>query len=275
MYSAFDMIGRKGNRSGPQGGVPVPVSTNGLCPRCGTQLYSSGDHYGKYLECLQCGYQQDIVVAKPTVPKSMQGGYLSGGRPPNPEYMSEGPAKLEIFNVWHGWAKRPERCIEDGCPHKSYAPYMRCLAHTTSLGKRFWKRERKMTRRSEVTIFWRHYHGDKGGGKVRAYIERIKITGASISYYGILSSPHQSGKPSGRLSQWLKVAFSNEVRLPAMGIVKPLKEACARSVARQDISASGGYARANSLSPERRSEIGRMGAEATNRLRAERRSKYD
>ncbi len=35
------------------------------CPRCGGDIKHSGDIYGNYAECLQCGFMKDIVKQMP------------------------------------------------------------------------------------------------------------------------------------------------------------------------------------------------------------------
>jgi DNA-directed RNA polymerase subunit M/transcription elongation factor TFIIS len=30
------------------------------CPKCRGNMYTSGDYYGKYEQCLQCGYTHDL-----------------------------------------------------------------------------------------------------------------------------------------------------------------------------------------------------------------------
>ena len=30
------------------------------CPRCRGDMYLTGDYYGEYRECLQCGYSVDV-----------------------------------------------------------------------------------------------------------------------------------------------------------------------------------------------------------------------
>ena len=32
-----------------------------VCPKCQGDLYLSGDQYGKYFSCMQCGYLKDII----------------------------------------------------------------------------------------------------------------------------------------------------------------------------------------------------------------------
>jgi hypothetical protein len=34
--------------------------THKQCPRCGGNIYSSSDYYGRYEQCLQCGYNCDL-----------------------------------------------------------------------------------------------------------------------------------------------------------------------------------------------------------------------
>jgi transcription elongation factor Elf1 len=34
------------------------------CPKCRGDFYLSGDQYGKYFTCMQCGYHQDVVETK-------------------------------------------------------------------------------------------------------------------------------------------------------------------------------------------------------------------
>ncbi len=38
-----------------------------VCPRCNGDLYLNQDNFGKYVNCLQCGYMKDVempVLAK-------------------------------------------------------------------------------------------------------------------------------------------------------------------------------------------------------------------
>jgi DNA-directed RNA polymerase subunit M/transcription elongation factor TFIIS len=30
------------------------------CPKCGGNIYLSADYYGRYEQCLQCGYSRDL-----------------------------------------------------------------------------------------------------------------------------------------------------------------------------------------------------------------------
>jgi len=34
------------------------------CPKCGARIYVSEDRYGRYEECIQCGYEYDLGVDK-------------------------------------------------------------------------------------------------------------------------------------------------------------------------------------------------------------------
>lgn len=34
--------------------------THKQCPKCGGNIYLSADYYGRYEQCLQCGYTFDI-----------------------------------------------------------------------------------------------------------------------------------------------------------------------------------------------------------------------
>ncbi len=43
------------------------------CPRCRGDLHTSGDIYGEYKECLQCGYMADVAVRRST-PKQVAAG---------------------------------------------------------------------------------------------------------------------------------------------------------------------------------------------------------
>jgi len=36
--------------------------THKQCPRCGGNIYSSSDYYGRFEQCLQCGYNCDLDV---------------------------------------------------------------------------------------------------------------------------------------------------------------------------------------------------------------------
>lgn len=31
------------------------------CPRCQGDMVLSGDQYGRYMECLQCGYEREVT----------------------------------------------------------------------------------------------------------------------------------------------------------------------------------------------------------------------
>jgi acetyl-CoA carboxylase beta subunit len=37
--------------------------TRKKCPKCGGNIYSGNDYYGKYEQCLQCGYTCDLDLA--------------------------------------------------------------------------------------------------------------------------------------------------------------------------------------------------------------------
>jgi hypothetical protein len=39
---------------------PVKVIAFKICPKCGGNLGIESDCYGKYLSCIQCGYEKDI-----------------------------------------------------------------------------------------------------------------------------------------------------------------------------------------------------------------------
>lgn len=34
--------------------------THKQCPKCGGNIYLSTDYYGRYEQCLQCGYSMDL-----------------------------------------------------------------------------------------------------------------------------------------------------------------------------------------------------------------------
>ncbi len=34
--------------------------THKQCPKCGGNIYLSADYYGRYEQCLQCGYTYDL-----------------------------------------------------------------------------------------------------------------------------------------------------------------------------------------------------------------------
>jgi ribosomal protein S27AE len=36
--------------------------THKQCPKCGGNIYLSADYYGRYEQCLQCGYTCDLDV---------------------------------------------------------------------------------------------------------------------------------------------------------------------------------------------------------------------
>ena len=36
--------------------------THKHCPKCGGNIYLSADYYGRYEQCLQCGYTCDLDV---------------------------------------------------------------------------------------------------------------------------------------------------------------------------------------------------------------------
>lgn len=36
--------------------------THKQCPKCGGNIYLSSDYYGRYEQCLQCGYTCDLDV---------------------------------------------------------------------------------------------------------------------------------------------------------------------------------------------------------------------
>jgi ribosomal protein S27AE len=38
--------------------------THKQCPKCGGNIYLSADYYGRYEQCLQCGYTCDLDVAE-------------------------------------------------------------------------------------------------------------------------------------------------------------------------------------------------------------------
>jgi ribosomal protein S27AE len=38
--------------------------TQKQCPRCGGNIYLSSDYYGRYEQCLQCGYTCDLESAE-------------------------------------------------------------------------------------------------------------------------------------------------------------------------------------------------------------------
>lgn len=38
--------------------------TRKQCPKCGGNIYLSGDYYGLYEQCLQCGYTYDLESAE-------------------------------------------------------------------------------------------------------------------------------------------------------------------------------------------------------------------
>jgi DNA-directed RNA polymerase subunit M/transcription elongation factor TFIIS len=40
----------------------------GKCPRCGGQLYIDKDFWGKFMVCIQCGYEKDIEEHKAPKP---------------------------------------------------------------------------------------------------------------------------------------------------------------------------------------------------------------
>jgi DNA-directed RNA polymerase subunit M/transcription elongation factor TFIIS len=49
--------------------------TNKQCPKCGGNIYLSGDYYGRFEQCLQCGYIHDLDadnVAQKRVAKSKE-----------------------------------------------------------------------------------------------------------------------------------------------------------------------------------------------------------
>ena len=37
------------------------------CPRCRGDMYLNDDQYGRYMECLQCGYEVDVPKASEAV----------------------------------------------------------------------------------------------------------------------------------------------------------------------------------------------------------------
>jgi len=37
--------------------------THKQCPKCGGNIYVSADYYGRYEQCLQCGYTCDLDAA--------------------------------------------------------------------------------------------------------------------------------------------------------------------------------------------------------------------
>jgi hypothetical protein len=39
------------------------------CKKCSGQLYIDSDQYGKYKQCLQCGYTEIIETIRPELPK--------------------------------------------------------------------------------------------------------------------------------------------------------------------------------------------------------------
>jgi hypothetical protein len=36
--------------------------THKQCPKCGGNIYLSSDYYGRYEQCLQCGYTCDLDI---------------------------------------------------------------------------------------------------------------------------------------------------------------------------------------------------------------------
>jgi hypothetical protein len=36
--------------------------THKQCPKCKGNIYSSADYYGRYEQCLQCGYTMDLDI---------------------------------------------------------------------------------------------------------------------------------------------------------------------------------------------------------------------
>jgi hypothetical protein len=42
------------------GGKVKKMLTHKQCPKCKGNLYSSADYYGRYEQCLQCGYTCDL-----------------------------------------------------------------------------------------------------------------------------------------------------------------------------------------------------------------------
>ena len=34
------------------------------CPRCKGDLFYEKDQFGNYLQCLQCGFMQDVIIVK-------------------------------------------------------------------------------------------------------------------------------------------------------------------------------------------------------------------
>jgi ribosomal protein S27AE len=36
--------------------------THKQCPKCGGNIYLSADYYGRYEQCLQCGYTCDLDI---------------------------------------------------------------------------------------------------------------------------------------------------------------------------------------------------------------------
>ena len=50
-----------------------------VCPRCHGDLYLNEDNFGKYLNCLQCGYMKDAVT--PTPNASVISGKPAGKQP--------------------------------------------------------------------------------------------------------------------------------------------------------------------------------------------------
>jgi ribosomal protein S27AE len=46
--------------------------TRKLCPKCKGNIYSSADYYGRYEQCLQCGYTSDLDIVDDHKPKAVQ-----------------------------------------------------------------------------------------------------------------------------------------------------------------------------------------------------------
>ena len=46
--------------------------THKLCPKCRGNIYLSNDYYGRYEQCLQCGYTCDLDSIEEHKQKSIQ-----------------------------------------------------------------------------------------------------------------------------------------------------------------------------------------------------------
>jgi ribosomal protein S27AE len=66
------LVGRRESGEIKTEGKVKKMLTHKQCPKCKGNIYSSADYYGRYEQCLQCGYTLDLDTIDEQKQKAVQ-----------------------------------------------------------------------------------------------------------------------------------------------------------------------------------------------------------